>query len=173
MLTVGVTVWLVWITRAYTRTTRDVLKTGREQFELYRTQFEREWTPAVHVRAVKDRGTELEVTNLGRMAVVMTHLHVTFLTNQSDGKFVHPIPRPFPLASGKRDTVTIMARLESMMKKLGIGQELQFEGNAVAPIQVPVAIRFDYTALGTPHQTDWFNFTLDALSGSAIDLRSR
>jgi hypothetical protein len=173
IVTVGVTVWLVCITKAYVRTTQDALKIGREQFELYRAQFEREWKPAVHVRAVKEGGaaTELEVTNLGRMAVVMTCLHVKF-TGQEDGMFFHPIPRPFPLASGKRDTVTILARLEGMVKKLGIAQALEFgEGNTVRPAEISVAIRFDYTALGTTFQTEWFDFTLYVIAGTATDLR--
>src|SRR5579862_2751056 len=172
MVTVAVTAWLVVITRGYAQTTRDAMRVGREQFELYRKQFDREWEPAVHIRSVAEQTTvELEVTNLGRMAVVVTCLHVKF-TGEQDETFTHPIPRPFPLASGNRDTVAILSRLEGMMKKLGVGQTREFgEGRTVRPTEIPLAIRFDYNALGTPHRTEWFNFKLYAVSGIATDLK--
>lgn len=103
VVTVFVTVWLVRITRGYAQTAQNALTMSREQFELYGTQFDREWSPDVHVQAVKSEGSsaELEVTNLGRTAVVITRLHIKF-TDQEKARYVRDIPRPFPLASGTR-----------------------------------------------------------------------
>jgi hypothetical protein len=171
-VTVFVTGWLVSITRRYAQTTQDVLKVGRDQLELYREQFEREWKPNLHVRVIKeDGGAELEVTNLGRMTVVVTRLYVNF-AGRTDGKFDHSIPRPFPLAAGARDTVAIRFRLEGMMKKLKIGHKLDIVEGTVAPERIPVQIRFEYSALGATHLTDWFSFTAESVGGSIFDLKT-
>jgi hypothetical protein len=158
VVSVVITVALVVITRKYTLLTQAALKLGREQFE-------REWTPNLHIRAVLNSNdlSELEVTNLGRMSVVVTKLLIRFPT-ASPSVIERLIPRPFPLSTGARDSVSIMTRLSESMHKLDL------DLNTVNDL--PVDIRFDYTALGTPVQTEWFHFSAEIVNGRVCGLDS-
>jgi hypothetical protein len=167
MAIVVLTGLLAWTTRRYAQATDQAVKLSREQFE-------REWRPSIHVRVVKEdlHSPELEVTNLGRMAVVVVKFYVRFTDTPKLTEEV-AIPRPFPLASGHRDTVTIASRVERIMKKLNIAQpEFPPPGGIVKEMRTNVAIMFDYIALGARHQTQWFNFVLITTMGNVVDLRS-
>lgn len=158
---------LAWTTSRYAKATDEAVKLSREQFE-------REWRPSVHVRVVREQlgPPELEVTNLGRMAVVVVKFYVRFSDNQQLTEEV-TIPRPFPLAGGHRDTVTITSRLERMMEKLNIAQsEFPPPGGLAKETRINVAIMFDYIALGARHRTQWFKFVLITAVGNIVDLRS-
>jgi hypothetical protein len=174
VIAVVITTWLVFLTRSYTSTIQRALLLGQQQFELYREQFEREWRPSLHLRVVREEGIELEVTNLSRMAVVVTRLHIRLLAHPNE-TFSYPIPRPFPLGSAGVNNLGIVVRLEKAMRRC---YALQFQRpsdpKATAPvIEVPLSVCLDFTALGHKHQTEWFEFVAEAVLGNLTALKSK
>jgi hypothetical protein len=155
LLTFAVTAFLARVTYLYMKATAAALKLSRDQFE-------REWHPDVHVRAAAEASSVfLEVTNLGRMAIVVTVLHVRF-PDVGPQDLVTPISRPFPLASGARDTLP-MSLIEVAMRQARLTNLI---GNTT------VEILLGFAALGTKHDTKWFRFLANVERGMILDLVS-
>jgi hypothetical protein len=162
IVTLFLTGLLAYVTWRYTRATDDSLALGRRQLELSREQFEKQWRPDVHLRAIIDgKDPALEVTNLGRMAIVITSLQLRF-TDTSHGVLRKPFPRPFPLSAGNRD---------SLGRDL-VNQALDAVGlsDLVGVTSIEMALTF--TALGEYYETAWFRFIATVSRGDVRDLQS-
>jgi hypothetical protein len=108
------------------------------------------------------------------MAVVVTRLYIRMEAHPNE-TVMHPIPRPFPLASGARDSVAIKSRLESVLARFGIAQFMRptTPGVPLSRVKMLLAIRVDYTALETMHESGWFDFIGEAVAGKLLDLTSK
>lgn len=121
---------------------------------LAREEFEREWSPELHIKLEKSADSEprILVTNLAKISVLLQLVQIRRLT--------HAVPslRFFlnePLVGGTTWTQGIQRRLIA-----ATGDE--FQG--------PVAVSATFYASGRMFRTDWFRFQVEVRRGEVIRL---
>jgi hypothetical protein len=123
---------------------------------LAREEFEREWSPELHIKLERVSATEarIVVTNLAKTSVLLQMAQLRKLTH------VVPSERWFlndPLVGGMTWTQDISKRL------LG-ATEAEFGGAVVASIT--------FYAAGRMYRTDWFRFNVEVRDGRIARLES-
>jgi hypothetical protein len=155
LLTLMVTAVLAWISYRYMTATDAALKLNREQFE-------REWTPGIHLRPVGGLVVPgLEFSNLGRMAVVVTTLLLQ-LPDASPRVFTAHLPRPFPLLPGGRDSLPVSGFINESTAALGL----------TTTGTLRLLLKANYTTLGRERETEWLNFSAEVSNGAMVGLES-
>jgi hypothetical protein len=126
--------------------------------KLARDQFETEWRPGVHIRVINKPSTDLEFVNLGRMAIVVTTLLVRF-PDQDQKIFSYNVD--FVLVAGAGDSLPIENQLLDAMNAV---RQVPESGDKTVRVDLGV----DYSALETPYQSAWFQFSLYASRGTFL-----
>lgn len=114
-----------------------------------RNSLEREWRPGIHVRVLDYNKPSIEFVNLGRMAIVVTDLIYQFSDNELITDQVD-----FVLPAGLRDSLSLYVRLNQILTKLKLTPSA-FESKSL-----PFELGVRYTALGTQHESQMFEFVL-------------
>src|SRR5215467_13940862 len=136
--TVVTTVLSLVLARAtlrYTEATDKSLALAREEFE-------REWSPELHIKVEKVSANEVKliVTNLARLSVLLQMVQVRKISQAvpSERYFLNE-----PLVGG-------MTWMESFWKRLTVATGDTYDG--------PIAVSVTFYASGRLYRTDWFRF---------------
>lgn len=148
--TIVTTIFSIVLARA---TLRQVEATDRS-LELAREEFEREWSPDLHIKMERISSTEARiiVTNLAKTSVLMQLLQLR--------KLSHAMPFERcrlndPLVGGTTWT-------QEMGKRLLACTGSEFEG--------PIAVAMTFYAAGRMYRTDWFRSQIHVRDGRIISL---
>jgi len=144
--TVVTTILSVVLARAtlrYTEATDKSLALAREEFE-------REWSPELHIKVEKVSANEVKliVTNLARLSVLLQMVQVRKISQAvpSERYFLNE-----PLVGG-------MTWMESFWKRLTVATGDTYDG--------PIAVSVTFYASGRLYRTDWFRFQVGVKNGS-------
>jgi hypothetical protein len=145
VVTTFLSVVLARATLRYTEATDKGLALAREEFE-------REWSPELHIKLEKASSSEIKllVTNLARISVLLQMVQVRKISQAvpSERYFLNE-----PLVGG-------MTWTESFYKRLIVATGENFEG--------PIAVSVTFYASSRLFRTDWFRFDVIVKNG---DLR--
>lgn len=136
------------------RATLRYAEASDKSLALAREEYEREWSPELHIKLEKVSATETRiiVTNLAKISVLLQLVQWRKLTHAS------PSLRWFlnePLVGGRTWTENIGKRLMG-----SIGDD--FQG--------PIAVSVTFFASGRLFRTDWFRFQIEVRNGEILRL---
>jgi hypothetical protein len=136
------------------RATLRYAEVSDKSLALAREEFEREWSPELHIKLEKLSASEARiiVTNLAKISVLLQLVQWRKLTHAS------PSLRWFqnePLVGGRTWTESIGKRLIA-----SIGED--FQG--------PIAVSVTFFASGRLFRTDWFRFQIEVRNGDILRL---
>lgn len=136
------------------RATLRYAEASDKSLALAREEFEREWSPELHIKLEKLSACEARiiVTNLAKISVLLQLVQWRKLTHAS------PSLRWFqnePLVGGRTWTESIGKRLIA-----SIGED--FQG--------PIAVSVTFFASGRLFRTDWFRFQIEVRNGDIVRL---
>jgi hypothetical protein len=136
------------------RATLRYAEASDKSLALAREEFEREWSPELHIKLEKLDPTEsrIIVTNLAKISVLLQLVQWRKLTHAS------PSLRWFlnePLVGGRTWTESIGKRLMG-----SVGED--FQG--------PIAVSVTFFASGRLFRTDWFRFQIEVRNGEILRL---
>jgi len=147
IVTTILSVVLARATLRYTEATDKSLALAREEFE-------REWSPELHIKLEKASSSEIRllVTNLARISVLMQMVQVRKISQAvpSERYFLNE-----PLVGG-------MTWTESFYKRLIVATGENFEG--------PIAVSVTFYASSRLFRTDWFRFDVIVKNGELRQL---
>jgi hypothetical protein len=131
------------------RATLRYAESADKSLTLAREEFEREWSPELHIKLAKVSATEsnIIVTNLAKISVLLQLVQIRRLSH------VVPFERVFlnePLVGG-------MTWTQSFQKRLITATGDDFEG--------PIAASVTFFASGRLFRTDWFRFQISVKEG--------
>lgn len=134
------------------RATLRYAETTDHSLALAREEFEREWSPELHIKLerVSDTEARIVVTNLAKISVLLQLVQIRRTTLGA------PFTRQFlnePLVGG-------MTWTQSMGERLLAGTEEHFEGQIAASIT--------FYASGRLYRTDWFRFQTQVSRGKLL-----
>lgn len=147
IVTTVVTVILARATLRYAEASDKGLALAREEFE-------REWSPELHIKLQKAGANEAQiiVTNLAKISVLLQMVQLRKLTQAV------PSLRYFlnePLVGG-------MTWTDSMHNRLMAATGAEFQG--------PIAVSVTFFASGRLFRTDWFRFYVEVKNGDILRL---
>jgi cell division protein FtsL len=150
LATIVTTVFSVVLARA---TLRQVEATDRS-LELAREEFEREWSPDLHIKMERVSATEarLIVTNLAKTSVLMQLLQLRKLSHAM----------PFERCRLNDPLVGGMTWTLEMGKRIVACTGSEFEG--------PIAAAMTFYAAGRMYRTDWFRSQIHVRDGRIVSL---
>jgi hypothetical protein len=136
------------------RATLRYAEASDKSLALAREEYEREWSPELHIKLEKFDPTEARiiVTNLAKISVLLQLVQWRRLTHAS------PALRWFlnePLVGGRTWTESIGKRLIA-----SVGED--FQG--------PIAVSVTFFASGRLFRTDWFRFQIEVRNGEILRL---
>jgi hypothetical protein len=148
--TIVTTVFSIVLARA---TLRQVEATDRS-LELAREEFEREWSPDLHIKMERVSSTEARiiVTNLAKTSVLMQLLQLRKLSHAM----------PFERCRLNDPLVGGMTWTQEMGKRIVACTGSEFEG--------PIAAAMTFYAAGRMYRTDWFRSQIHVRDGRIISL---
>lgn len=134
------------------RATLRYAETTDRSLALAREEFEREWSPELHIKLerVSDSEARIVVTNLAKISVLLQLVQIRRTTLGA------PFTRQFlnePLVGG-------MTWTQSMGERLLAGTEEHFDGQIAASIT--------FYASGRLYRTDWFRFQTQVSRGKLL-----
>lgn len=148
--TVVTTVLSVVLARATLR----YAESSDKSLALAREEFEREWSPELHIKLEKVSSSEIKliVTNLARISVLLQMVQVRKLAQAvpSERYFLNE-----PLVGG-------MTWTESFWKRLMVATGENFQG--------PIAVSVTFYASSRLFRTDWFRFQVAVKNGNLSQL---
>jgi hypothetical protein len=148
--TIVTTLFSVVLARA---TLRYVEATDRS-LELAREEFEREWTPDLHIKMERISPSEARiiVTNLAKTSVLLQLLQLRKLSHVT----------PFERCRVNDPLVGGMTWTQEMGKRLIACTGYEFEG--------PIAVAMTFYAAGRMYRTDWFRSQIVVREGRIVTL---
>jgi hypothetical protein len=120
---------------------------------LAREEFEREWSPELHIKLERVSPTEarIVVTNLAKTSVLLQMAQLKKLTHAASERwFLND-----PLVGG-------LTWIHDISKRLQVCTDSDFEG--------PVAASMTFYASGRMYRTDWFRFHIQVRDGRIVRL---
>ncbi|MGA8620253.1 MAG: hypothetical protein WB660_17240 [Candidatus Sulfotelmatobacter sp.] len=121
---------------------------------LAREEFEREWTPDLHIKLERVSATEARVivTNLAKTSVLLQLLQLRKLSHAM----------PFERCRLNDPLVGAMTWTQEIGKRLLAGTDKDFEG--------PIAASMTFYAAGRMFRTDWFRSNIKVRDGRILSL---
>jgi hypothetical protein len=136
------------------RATLRYAEASDKSLALAREEFEREWSPELHIKLEKISSSEIKliVTNLARISVLLQMVQVRKLTQAvpSERYFLNE-----PLVGG-------MTWTESFWKRLMVATGENYQG--------PIAVSVTFYASSRLFRTDWFRFQVAVKNGNVSQL---
>lgn len=136
------------------RATLRYAESSDKSLALAREEFEREWSPELHIKLEKVSSSEIKliVTNLARISVLLQMVQVRKLAQAvpSERYFLNE-----PLVGG-------MTWTESFWKRLMVATGENFQG--------PIAVSVTFYASSRLFRTDWFRFQVAVKDGNVTQL---
>jgi cell division protein FtsL len=136
------------------RATLRYAESSDKSLALAREEFEREWSPELHIKLEKVSSSEIKliVTNLARISVLLQMVQVRKLAQAvpSERYFLNE-----PLVGG-------MTWTESFWKRLMVATAENFHG--------PIAVSVTFYASSRLFRTDWFRFQVAVKDGNVTQL---
>ena len=136
------------------RATLRYAEASDKSLALAREEFEREWSPELHIKLEKISSSEIKliVTNLARISVLLQMVQVRKLAQAvpSERYFLNE-----PLVGG-------MTWTESFWKRLIVATGENFQG--------PIAVSVTFYASSRLFRTDWFRFQVTVKNGNVSQI---